>query len=169
MAKNMRSKSASNTMKIQLRITRPNNNNHLNDAAGFRGFLLGNIRRKAAVLAIVATGVLCAAQTSPADPPQEIGAIFVIAMENHNFTQPPTQTNPQQILGNSAAPFMNSLITPGNPSAGPVSYATAYFNAGTGVHPSEPSYVWAEAGSDFGVHTDADPNPVNGNVYDVPH
>jgi phosphatidylinositol-3-phosphatase len=156
-------------MKTQLRITRPNNNNHLNDAAGFRGFLLVNIRRKAALLASIATGVLCVAQTSPAHPPQGIGAIFVIAMENHNFTQPPTHTNPQQILGNPAAPLMNSLITPGNPNAAQVSYATAYFNSGTGVHPSEPNYVWAEAGSDFGVHTDADPNPANGNVYDVPH
>ena len=156
-------------MKTQLRITRPNNNNHLNDAAGFRGFLLGNIRRKAALLASVATGVLCVAQTSPAHPPQGIGTVFVIAMENHNFTQPPTQTNPQQILGNPAAPFMNSLITPGNPNAAQVSYATAYFNSGTGVHPSEPNYVWAEAGSDFGVHTDADPNPANNNVFDVPH
>ena len=156
-------------MKTQLHITPPNNNNHLNDAAGFRGFLLGNIRRKAALLVSVATGVLCVAQTSPADPPQGIGAIFVIAMENHNFTQPPTQTNPQQILGNPAAPFMNSLITPGNPNAAQVSYATAYFNAGRGVHPSEPNYVWAEAGSDFGVHTDADPNPANNNVFDVPH
>jgi hypothetical protein len=90
-------------------------------------------------------------------------------MENHNFTQPPTQINPQPILGNPAAPFMNSLITPGNPNAAQVSYATAYFNAGTGVHPSEPNYVWAEAGSDFGVHTDADPDPSNNNVYDVPH
>ena len=156
-------------MKTQLRITRPNNNYHLDDAAGFRGFLVGNIRRKAALLASVATGVLCVAQTSPAHPPQGIGAIFVIAMENHNFTQPPTQTNPQQIFGNPAAPFMNSLITPGNPNAVQVSYATAYFNAGTGVHPSEPNYVWAEAGSDFGVHTDADPNPANNNVFDVPH
>ena len=78
-------------------------------------------------------------------------------MENHNFTQPPTQTDPQQILGNPAAPFMNSLITSGNPNAAQVSFATAYFNSGTGVHPSEPNYVWAEAGSDFGVHTDADP------------
>jgi hypothetical protein len=156
-------------MKTQLRITRPNNN-HLNGAAtGFRGFLPGKIRRKTALLASVATGVLCVAQTSPANPPQGIGAVFVIAMENHNFTQPPTQTNPPQILGNPAAPFMNSLITAGNPNAAQVSYATAYFNAGLGVHPSEPSYVWAEAGSDFGVHTDADPNPANGNVYDVPH
>jgi hypothetical protein len=156
-------------MKTQLRNTRPSKNNHLNDASGFRGFLLGNIRRKTALLASVATSVLCVAQTSPAQPPQEIGAIFVIAMENHNFTQPPTQTNPQPILGNPAAPFMNSLITPGNPNAAQVSYATAYFNAGRGVHPSEPSYVWAEAGSDFGFHSDADPNPANGNVYDVPH
>jgi hypothetical protein len=165
----MKSKSASNTMKTQLRITRPNNNNHLNNAARFRGFSFGTVWRKTALLASVATGVLFMAQTSPALPPQGIGAIFVIAMENHNFTQPPTQTNPQQIFGNPAAPFMNSLITPGNPNAAQVSYATAYFNAGTGVHPSEPNYVWAEAGSDFGIHTDADPDPSNNNVFDVPH
>ena len=144
-------------MKPQFRITLPNNNNHLNDAAGFRGFLLGNVRRKAALLASVATGVLCVAQTSPANPPQEIRTVFVIAMENHNFTQPPSQTSPQQIFGNAAAPFINSLLTPGNANAAQVSFATAYYNAGTGVHPSEPNYVWAEAGTDFGVHTDNDP------------
>ena len=144
-------------MKTQPNINWPNNNNHPNNTAGFSGFLLGNIRRRTALLAGVATGVLLAAQTSPAHPPQAIGAVFVIAMENHNFTQPPTQTNPQQILGNPAAPFMNSLITPGNPNAAQVSYATAYFNSGTGVHPSEPNYVWAEAGTDFALHTDADP------------
>src|SRR5437899_885754 len=150
-------------MKTQPNINWPNN------TAAPSGFLLGNLRRRTALLAAAATGVLLAAQASSSQPPQAIGAVFVIAMENHNFTQPPTQTNPQPILGNPAAPFMNSLITPGNPSAAQVSYATAYFNAGRGVHPSEPSYVWAEAGSDFGVHTDADPGPANGNVYDVPH
>ena len=165
----MKSKTASNTMKTQLCITRSKNNKQANNAAGFLDFCLRNIRRKTLLLAGLATGVLCVAQTSPADPPQGIGAIFVIAMENHNFTQPPTQTNPPQILGNPASPFMNSLITPGNPNAARVSYATAYFNAGLGVHPSEPSYVWAEAGSDFGVHTDADPAPANNNVHDVPH
>jgi len=117
----------------------------------------------------MAAAVLSAAQTSPAHPPQGIGTVFVIAMENHNFTQPPTQINPQPILGNPAAPFMNSLITPGNTNAAQVSYATSYFNSGTGVHPSEPNYVWAEAGSDFGVHTDADPSPANNNIFDVPH
>jgi hypothetical protein len=156
-------------MKKQLHINWPNNNNRRNDGAEFRGLLLGRVLRKAALLAGAATGILFAAQTSPAQPPQGTGAVFVIAMENHNFTQPPTQTNPQPILGNPAAPFMNSLITPGDPNAAQVSYATAYFNAGTGVHPSEPNYVWAEAGSDFGVHTDADPDPSNNNVFDVPH
>jgi len=58
MAKNMKSKSASNTMKTQFCITRPNDNNHLNDAAGLRRFLFGNVRRKAALLASVAIGVL---------------------------------------------------------------------------------------------------------------
>ena len=51
------------------------------------------------------------------------------------------------------------------PNAAQVSYATAYYNAGMNVHPSEPNYVWAEAGSDFGVHTDADPKASNGNTF----
>ena len=38
-----------------------------------------------------------------------------------------------------------------------------------GVHPSEPNYVWAEAASDFGFDSDADPTVPNGNVYTVPH
>jgi hypothetical protein len=156
-------------MNTQLHITRVNDNNRQNNANGFPGFLRGRLLRKAALLAGATTAVLFAAQKSLAHPPQGIGTVFVIAMENHNFSQPPTQTNPQQILGNPAAPFMNSLITAGDPNAAQVSYATAYFNAGTGVHPSEPNYVWAEAGSDFGVHTDADPNPSSNNIFDVPH
>jgi hypothetical protein len=95
----------------------------------------------------------------------QVGDIFVIAMENHNFTQPPTQTSPQQILGNPAAPYLNGLLSPGNPNAAQVSYALNYLNSGTGVHPSEPNYVWEEAGSDFGVHTDADPAAANGNTF----
>jgi phosphatidylinositol-3-phosphatase len=38
-----------------------------------------------------------------------------------------------------------------------------------GVHPSEPNYVWAEAGTDFGVRTDADPSAANNNVFNTPH
>jgi phosphatidylinositol-3-phosphatase len=157
------------TMRTKLHINWSNNNNHTNNAAGFSGYLLGKLRRRTALLAGVATGVLFAAQTSPAHPAQAIGDVFVIAMENHNFTQPPTQTSPQQIFGNPAAPFINSLITPGDPNAAQVSFGTAYYNAGAGVHPSEPNYVWAEAGTDFGAHTDADPSFATGNIYGVPH
>lgn len=95
----------------------------------------------------------------------QIGTVFVIAMENHNFVQPADQTSPQQIFANPAAPFINSLITPGNPNAAQVSFAVNYFNAGAHEHPSEPNYVWAEAGSDFGAHTDAEPAFSNGNAF----
>ena len=100
---------------------------------------------------------------------QTIGDVFVIAMENHNFTQPNPTSSPQQILGNTAAPYINSLLTPGNANAASVSYAARYYNAGNGVHPSEPNYVWAEAGTDFGVHTDNDPSAGSGNIFTGPH
>ena len=101
---------------------------------------------------------------------QQIGDVFVISMENHNWTQPnPTTPAPQQILNNPAAPYINSLVTPGNANATYSSYATNYYNAGIGVHPSEPNYVWAEAGTDFGVHTDADPAAANNNIFTAPH
>ncbi len=88
----------------------------------------------------------------------------MIALENHNFTQPSTLTSPEQILGNPAAPYVNSLITPGNSNAAQVSYASNYQNAAIGLHPSEPNYIWNNAGSNFGVFTDTDPSAAAGNV-----
>jgi phosphatidylinositol-3-phosphatase len=84
--------------------------------------------------------------------------VFVIAMENHNWTQPASVTSPQQIFMNPAAPFINSLVNGTSGISGDVAYATNYINAGVGVHPSEPNYVWAEAGQAFNsLGTDADP------------
>lgn len=100
---------------------------------------------------------------------QQIGAVFEIALENHNLTQPNPTSSPEQILGNSAAPYLNSLMTPGQSNAVYTAYATKYYNAGNGVHPSEPNYVWAEAGTDFGSHTDNDPTSGNGNIFSAPH
>lgn len=111
-------------------------------------------------------GAACACAVAAAQSAMA-GSIFVIAMENHNFTQPNPTNGTQQILGNPAAPYINSLVTPGNSNAVQVSFAAAYYNAGNGVHPSEPNYVWAAAGSDFGFHSDADPTPANGNTYYV--
>ena len=86
---------------------------------------------------------------------QQIGDVFYIDLENHNFTQPPGVTSPEQLLGNPAAPFLNSLITPGNANAAMTSYASNYRNV-PGVHPSEPNYVWQESGM-HGPLNDNDP------------
>src|SRR5215470_14198487 len=99
-----------------------------------------------------------------------IKTVFVIAMENHNWTQPANQfSGPiQQIFQNPNAPFINSLVNgtaPGNIGR-QVAYATNYHNVlatasgnNPHIHPSEPNYIWAEAGTNFGVLNDADPFP----------
>ena len=108
---------------------------------------------------------------------QEIKTVFVIAMENHNWTQPANRFTgkTQQIFQNSNAPFINSLV---NGTAvvsvngskiqisKQVAYATAYYNVlvtGNGnnrhVHPSEPNYIWSEAGTNFGVSKTTTPIP----------
>ena len=94
-----------------------------------------------------------------------IKKVFVIAMENHNWTQPSTLTSPQQIFLNPAAPFINSLVNGTSGISGQVAYATNYQNAGAGVHPSEPNYIWAEAGSNLGVTSDNDPTAANNNLF----
>jgi hypothetical protein len=109
----------------------------------------------------------------PSTHAQTVGDVFVIDMENHNFTQPASVTGIEQIQGNPAAPYMNSLITPGNANAAQTSYATAYHNAGAGIHPSEPNYIWQEGGSNYGVTSDAAPykdtSDPNGNVFNAPN
>jgi hypothetical protein len=106
---------------------------------------------------------------------EELKKVIVIAMENHNWTQPANQfSGPiQQILQNSNAPFINSLVN-GTAVAminghqvnisEQTAYATNYHNvlatasgANPHIHPSEPNYIWAEAGTSFGVQNDADP------------
>ena len=94
-----------------------------------------------------------------------IGDVFYIDMENHNLTQPSSVTSPQQLLNNPAAPYLNSLMTPGNPNAAQTSDASNYFNVeynnpAVSIHPSEPNYVWQEAGL-AGRLNDNDPYPNN--------
>jgi len=94
---------------------------------------------------------------------EEVKTVFVIAMENHNWTQPANQFNGgiQQIFQNPAAPFINSLVN-GTAVAKvdgrdvriseQVSFATNYHNVlatangnNPHIHPSEPNYLWSEA------------------------
>src|SRR6201982_2774885 len=110
----------------------------------------------------------------------DIKTVFVIAMENHNWTQPANQFtgNIQQIFQNPNAPFINSLVN-GTASApingvqtdisSQVAYASNYHNVlatpsgnNPSIHPSEPNYIWAEAGTNFGVLNDNDPFSTTG-------
>src|SRR5579872_6513395 len=86
---------------------------------------------------------------------QEVKTVFVIAMENHNWTQPVQLPGGiQQIYQNPNAPFINSLVN-GTASvfingvrvnlSEQVAYATAYHNVlatpsgnNPSIHPSEP-------------------------------
>lgn len=112
---------------------------------------------------------------------RQIKHVFVIAVENHNWTQPTTVSGGiEPVYQNPNAPFINSLVN-GTATAyingqlinisKQVAYATAYHNVlatdsgdNPHIHPSEPQYVWAEAGTNFGILNDDDPykdNPPN--------
>jgi hypothetical protein len=106
-------------------------------------------------------------------------------MENHNWTQPngnvdPNSSGIEQIKGNPAAPFINSLIDSNSPMSAQVSYTNNCYNVlatssgnNPDIHPSEPNYIWQEGGSNFGVTGDADPyfdtTDQGGNVFDLPN
>jgi hypothetical protein len=115
----------------------------------------------------------------------QINKVFVIAMENHNWTQPANQfSGPiQQVFQNPNAPFINSLVN-GTAVATinghqvaisqQVAYAANYYNVlatasgnNAHIHPSEPNYLWAEAGYNFRIGNDDDPFVPNGSTNQV--
>jgi hypothetical protein len=63
-----------------------------------------------------------------------ISRVFLILMENHNWAQ---------IKGSGNAPTLNALLAEG-------AHAEQYKNP-PGLHPSEPNYLWLEAGTAFGI------------------
>ncbi len=71
-----------------------------------------------------------------------IKTVFLIVMENQNGSS---------IVGDAAAPYINSVLLP------KASYATRYFNP-PDIHPSLPNYLWLEAGTSFGITNDGDPS-----------
>lgn len=134
--------------------------------------------RALAGLAIVAA---LSSWSANAQEDREIKHVFVIALENHDWTQPATVPGGiEPIYQNPAAPFTNSLVN-GTALAfvdghlenisRHVAYATDYHNVlatpsgnNPHIHPSEPNYLWAEAGTNFGILDDDDPykdNPPN--------
>ena len=72
---------------------------------------------------------------------QPIKTVFLILMENHNWST----------ITPSAAPYINNTLL----AVG--SHAEQYFNA-PGIHPSLPNYLWLEAGTNFGISNDNAPS-----------
>jgi hypothetical protein len=71
---------------------------------------------------------------------KKIKTVFVIVMENHNWSD---------IKNNDDAPYINkTLLKIG-------AHAEEYYNPPS-IHPSEPNYIWMEAGDNLGVKNDAD-------------
>jgi hypothetical protein len=136
-----------------------------------QGLLMSHFRYLRTLGSIALASALCNSGANA----QQIKTVFVIAMENHNWTQPANQFtgNIQQIFQNPNAPFVNSLVNGTGYAiiddstvniSKQVAYATAYHNVlatpsgnNADIHPSEPNYIWAEAGTNFGVLNDNDP------------
>ena len=64
-----------------------------------------------------------------------VQTVFVIVMEK----------------GSTNAPYINNTLLPR------ASYCAQYYNP-PGLHPSEPNYLWLEAGTNFGILNDLDPS-----------
>jgi hypothetical protein len=71
-----------------------------------------------------------------------IKTIFVIVMENHDWSD---------IKGSASAPYINGTLLPAS------SYCDNYFDNPNKVHPSEPNYIWLEAGDNLLSDNDDDP------------
>jgi hypothetical protein len=73
-----------------------------------------------------------------------IKTVFIIVFENHNWTT----------ITPSAAPYINNTLLPMG------ARATQYFNP-PASHPSEPNYIWLEAGGNLGLTTDNNASAAN--------
>lgn len=69
--------------------------------------------------------------------------VFVIVLENHDWSE---------IEGNSSAPYINDVLLKNG------AHATHYFDNPAGAHPSEPNYIWLEAGDNLGITDDDEPD-----------
>lgn len=91
---------------------------------------------------VSATPKAAAIQWAATSSAANIKTVFIILMENHNWSQ---------IKGSKYAPYINNTLLP------MASHAEQYFNP-PGIHPSLPNYLWLEAGTNFGILDDNPPS-----------
>src|SRR6266536_2874572 len=106
------------------------------------GILLASCSTTPLTGAPIPTPTPTATSTPMPTSPSTARTIFLIVMENHNWSD---------IKNNPSAPYINSTLLP------MASYAKQYYNP-PGNHPSEPNYLWLEAGTNFGILNDNDPS-----------
>jgi len=75
--------------------------------------------------------------------PSHVKTIFLILMENHNWSS---------IKNSASAPYINNTLLP------MAARAESYFDNPKKIHPSEPNYVWLEAADNLAITNDADPS-----------
>src|SRR6478672_5674584 len=101
-----------------------------------------NLIRKLTVLAVILLTLTILNKTVNAQTPYvALRTVFFILIENHNWSS---------IKGSPSAPYINDVLLPMG------AHAEQYYNP-PGLHPSEPNYIWLEAGDNFGILNDADP------------
>jgi hypothetical protein len=88
---------------------------------------------------------VAATDTDPAT--HHIKTVFIILMENHNWTG----DGKLDIKDNPAAPYINNTLVP------MASHTENYSNP-PGIHPSLPNYLWLVAGQNFGIFDDSPPS-----------
>ena len=82
----------------------------------------------------------------------KVKTVWVIMMENHNWTGDDAGAafGDPDIKDNPLAPYINGTLLKKS------AHAEQYFNP-PGNHPSQPNYLWLEAGTNFGVLADTQP------------
>ena len=82
----------------------------------------------------------------------KVKTVWVILMENHNWTgnNAGAAFGAPDIKGNPLAPYINGELLQTS------AHAEQYFNPPNN-HPSQPNYLWLEAGTNFGVLADTQP------------
>lgn len=94
----------------------------------------------------------------------KVKTVFVVMMENHNRVgnDAGASFNDPDIEHNPLAPYINGTLK--KIAAQPL----RYFNP-PGNHPSQPNYLWLEAGTNFGQLADTQPGQVPGIKPDSKH
>jgi len=106
------------------------------------------------LLLLAVMPVIASAQMS------KVKTVWVILMENHNWTgnNAGAAFGDPDIKGNRLAPYANGKLL--DTSA----HAEQYFNPPNN-HPSQPNYLWLEAGTNFGVLADTQPGQPQLNTH----